>query len=562
MNGNTVLYYVSFSQVADEVHLEITLQTSNQINNVFSFTTDDGSCFTGTLDYMTPTINRFTQVVFPTPTPNDLSMNPDNPDFGSDTDTDDSDSSTGGNYFTPKPTPLPVVFFPTPTPNPVDATFNPIIDNNYDEGTTGDSDVEDVDADYSEDIDEEYNPPFGPVDNTDSVEDDDVATDDDIDHNAMDEDHDAMDLDDDTEGFADYDDEDNVDSVVEVVAPYEDQVHQMHKERMSVLTYFQSYSFDFKWTGDVPLESLNNVTIHVENNLISEITSGDVNINPTTTPREYYTMDMLFLYVENEIARNPDVANISYHEEIGYITSFELDMSTDQEFDKVGFLVSNFNVGDNNNMDDMQVTPDLGDIDDDQWDEETSYYEEGEVPFSDEYDTTTDSIDSPSADPISEIPEEMSSDSTDSTESDDSDFVLNDEVDYGLDDTDDMHDLEPDYTTDDMHDLEPDVLEGNYTDDVSDSDEQVESVENTDFSELPMDGYNSDYDMENINGVSDSVEQVESMEGTDISELPMDGYAIDDISTTADGYLNPLPNNNDIFNASEENTYEDLNTLE
>ena len=77
-----------------------------------------------------------------------------------------------------------------------------------------------------------------------------------------------------------------------------------------------------------------------------------------------------------------------------------------------------------------------------------------------------------------------------------------------------------------------------------------------------MDGYDSASDMDYTDGVSDSVDQVESVENTDVSEFPMDGSVLDDVATPVDGYLNPVPIDTDIFTAPEENPYEDLNTLE
>ena len=306
-----------------------------------------------------------------------------------------------------------------------------------------------------------------------------------------------------------------------------------------------------------------------------------MSIEPTTAPREYYTMDMLFLYVENEISRIPDVANISYNEELGYITSFELDMSTNQEFDKVGFLVSNFNIDELNNTvyDDMQLTPnldDIGDTNDDQWDEGTSYYEEGEVlPYPEDDTTNADTMDTSNyADPISDIPEEMSSDSTESQGSDydtgDMDDLEPDAVDDGY--TDGVSDSfdQVDYMEDaDVSELPMDEYDSasdmDYTDGVSDSFDQVDYMEDADVSELPMDEYDSASDMDYTDGVGDSVDsvdQVNYMEDADVSELPMDGSALEDLATPTDESLSPLPGDTDIFTAPEENPYEDLNTLE
>jgi hypothetical protein len=127
IDGNEVLYYVSFETELDKVDLEVLVQTSQPIYDDVVFEFPNGECYMGNLTNMTPTLNRFTMIQpndtdgsnGATPTPyypfdpdldggsnSEPTPSPYNPDFG------------GGANSTPYPTPYmpPVFISPTPTP--------------------------------------------------------------------------------------------------------------------------------------------------------------------------------------------------------------------------------------------------------------------------------------------------------------------------------------------------------------------------------------------------------------------------------------------------------------
>ena len=60
VDGNEVLYYVSFEEELDKVDLEVLVKTSQPIIDDVVFEFPNGDCYIGNLTEMTPTLNRFT----------------------------------------------------------------------------------------------------------------------------------------------------------------------------------------------------------------------------------------------------------------------------------------------------------------------------------------------------------------------------------------------------------------------------------------------------------------------------------------------------------------------